>query len=132
MGFADVPNGFGALSKVPAAGWAQIFAFAGFLEVRGLAAIGGSNYKPEEPGNYGLGNLGFLGILGPIKDPKVRAQKLNAEIANGRLAMFAISAMFFQNGVTGSTGSEMYGFGENSAVIYLKVLFPALVAFGIG
>merc|ERR1712190_533892 len=30
--FSDVPNGLGALSKVPAAGLLQIFAFAGYME----------------------------------------------------------------------------------------------------
>eukprot|EP00416_Gambierdiscus_australes_P026922 CAMPEP_0171056258 /NCGR_PEP_ID=MMETSP0766_2-20121228/703_1 /TAXON_ID=439317 /ORGANISM="Gambierdiscus australes, Strain CAWD 149" /LENGTH=70 /DNA_ID=CAMNT_0011511095 /DNA_START=28 /DNA_END=240 /DNA_ORIENTATION=+ len=38
-------------------------------------------------------------------------------------------ALFFQNGVTGSTGSELYGFGDSSAVIYLKVLVPSALAF---
>merc|ERR1712241_442714 len=112
-------------------GWAQIFFFAGFIETGGLKRIGLASPKEDEPGNLGLGNLGFCGLLGSIKDPKVRATKLNAEIANGRLAMFAIIALFFQNGVTGTTGPEMYGFGENSSVIWLKVLFPSLAAFGI-
>eukprot|EP00415_Alexandrium_ostenfeldii_P002944 UN2944 len=31
--FADVPNGLGAISKVPALGWAQIVLFAGTLEL---------------------------------------------------------------------------------------------------
>jgi len=32
-----------------------------------------------------------------IADPEVRKKKLNAELANGRLAMFAIIGMFFQD-----------------------------------
>merc|ERR1712061_570307 len=44
--FAGVPNGLGALSTVPVAGWAQIFAFAGFLELV-------VNKPTGEPGNYG-------------------------------------------------------------------------------
>jgi len=120
--FSDVPNGFGAFSKVPLLGWAQIVIFAGMMEGRFLS-------NEAEPGNYGFGNLGACGLLGPVADPAERARKLNAEIANGRLAMFAIIALFFQNGVTGSTGSELYGFGDNSAVIYGKFLLPVAAAF---
>lgn len=127
--FEDVPNGLAALSKVPAVGWGQIFLFAGFIEGGGLSRFGFTP-NPNDPTDLGLGFLGAP-FLSKIKDPKVRAQKLNAEIANGRLAMFAIIAFFFQNGVTGSAGPEMYGFGENSAVILTKIFFPALAAFGI-
>jgi len=99
--FADVPNGLAALSKVPVAGWAQIFAFAGFLELY-------YNKPCGEPGNYGKGNLGLgsLGIGGSILDPKLRAKKLSAEMANGRLAMVAIIGMFFQDGLTGSAWGD--------------------------
>merc|ERR1712242_592564 len=128
--FSEVPNGLGALSKVPALGWAQIITFIGFVESGALTRFGFKR-NPNDPSDLGLGFLGACGLFGSIKDPKVRAQKLNAEIANGRLAMFAIIAFFFQNGVTGSTGPDMYGFGENSGVIWLKVLFPSLAAFGI-
>ena len=31
--FADIPNGLGAISKVPAAGWAQIVALVGIHEL---------------------------------------------------------------------------------------------------
>merc|ERR1719277_625563 len=95
LSFEDVPNGLGALSKVPAAGFAQIFAFAGFLEL--------SYNKPSgEPGNYGKGNLGLgsIGLGGSIASPTLRVKKLSAELANGRLAMVAIIGMFFQDGLT--------------------------------
>merc|ERR1711953_1341975 len=128
--FSEVPNGLGALSKVPALGWAQMITFIGFVESGALSRFGFKR-NPNDPSDLGLGFLGACGLFGSIKDPKVKATKLNAEIANGRLAMFAIIALFFQNGVTGSTGPEMYGFGENSSVIWLKVLFPSLAAFGI-
>merc|ERR1712186_95211 len=134
--FTDVPNGLGAFSKVPALGWFQIFAFCGALEITGWTFSKGQNIGVGkdasvngEPGNYGLGPLGFFNLI--KKDPAQRARKLNAELANGRLAMIAIIGLFFQNGVTGTTGPEMYGFGENSGVILLKVLFPSLAAFGI-
>jgi hypothetical protein len=94
--FADIPNGLGALSKVPVAGWGQILAFAGFLEIV-------YNKPCAEPGNYGKGflGLGSLGFSASIQDAGVRAKKLAAEVANGRLAMMAIIGMFFQDGLTG-------------------------------
>eukprot|EP00416_Gambierdiscus_australes_P032909 CAMPEP_0171089758 /NCGR_PEP_ID=MMETSP0766_2-20121228/27318_1 /TAXON_ID=439317 /ORGANISM="Gambierdiscus australes, Strain CAWD 149" /LENGTH=233 /DNA_ID=CAMNT_0011547665 /DNA_START=59 /DNA_END=757 /DNA_ORIENTATION=- len=86
--FADVPSGFAAFSKVPVEGWAQIVIFAGMMEARFAE-------NEKEPGNFGFGNLGALGLFGPVTDPAERTRKLNAEIANGRLAMFAIMALFF-------------------------------------
>merc|ERR1712014_555084 len=66
--FTDVPNGLGAFSKVPFLGWLQILAFCGALETTGWT------FK---------------------KDPSQRVRKLNAELANGRLAMIAILGMLF-------------------------------------
>ncbi|CAE8708453.1 unnamed protein product [Polarella glacialis] len=99
--FADVPSGLKALPIVPAAGWAQIVAFCGFLELV-------YNKPTGEPGNYGKGNLGLgsIGLGGSVQDPTLRAKKLNAELANGRLAMFAIIGMFFQDGLTGSAWGD--------------------------
>jgi len=123
--FEDVPNGLAALSKVPVAGWAQYFIFCGLCEFYFLK-------QEKAPGDYGLGFLGAWNVLGSIKDPKVRATKLNAELANGRLAMFAIMSLFFQNGVTGSTGGELYGWGEGSGLVYGQVLLPGLLALAVG
>merc|ERR1712137_144739 len=39
-------------------------------------------------------------------DPELRARRLNAELANGRLAMMAIIGMFFQDGLTGSAWGD--------------------------
>merc|ERR1719245_1938186 len=99
--FEDVPNGLGALSKVPIAGWAQILAFAGAIEL-------GYNKQTGEPGNYGKGflGLGSVGVSASIEDPEVRVKKLAAELANGRLAMVAIIGMFFQDGLTGSAWGD--------------------------
>jgi len=113
--FSDVPNGLGAFSKVPLAGWAQIVAFCGFIEntgfFQGKQSIGwmtdaSMTSAKGEPGNYGLGWIGAFNTLKPI--PVLRQRKLNAELANGRLAMTAIMAMLFQNGTVGSTGPEMW------------------------
>merc|ERR1712066_1035097 len=99
--FEDVPNGLKALSVVPAAGWAQIFAFVGFLELV-------YNTPTGEPGNYGKGlfGLGSVGLSASVSDPEVRDKKLRAEISNGRLAMVAIIGMFFQDGLTGSAWGD--------------------------
>merc|ERR1712048_897997 len=99
--FADVPNGLGALSKVPLAGLGQIVAFAGFIELV-------YNKKYPEPGNYGKGflGLGSVGVSTSIQNPATREKKLQAEMANGRLAMVAIIGMFFQDGLTGSAWGD--------------------------
>jgi len=99
--FSDIPNGLGALSKVPPAGWAQIFLFAGFNELV-------VNKPTGEPGNFGKGflGLGTLGLAGSIQDGEVRVKKLKAELANGRLAMMAIIGMFFQDGLTGGAWND--------------------------
>eukprot|EP00972_Heterocapsa_arctica_P041543 6124032-Heterocapsa_arctica.AAC.1 len=99
--FADIPNGLGALSKVPAAGLAQMVGFAGFLELV-------YNRPYGEPGNYGKGlfGLGSLGFSASVQNPDVRVTKLNAELANGRLAMMAIMGMLFQDGLTGSAWGD--------------------------
>merc|ERR1712054_42003 len=47
--FADIPNGLGAISKVPGAGWIQIIAYFGFCEFSG----GFKDYKTGTPGDYG-------------------------------------------------------------------------------
>ena len=99
--FADIPNGLGAISKVPELGWAQMIGFAGFLELVYNTPYG-------EPGNYGKGlfGLGSLGFSASVQDPDTRNKKLNAELANGRLAMMAIIGMFFQDGLTGSAWGD--------------------------
>merc|ERR1719220_3033258 len=97
--FADVPNGLKAFDVVPTEGWLQIIALCGFYE---LAVNTPQN--PNEPGNYGRGRLGFTGAS--IADPEQRKRSLNAELANGRLAMMAIIGMFFQDGLTGSAWGD--------------------------
>merc|ERR1719188_889403 len=97
--FADVPNGLAALGKVPGSGWAQMVAFCGAFE----AWNGIDEFKEGEPGNYGKG---FLGMFGPVADPAKRTRSLNAELANGRLAMMAIIGMFYQDGLTGSAWGD--------------------------
>merc|ERR1719221_2310330 len=108
--FADVPNGLGALSKVPLLGWMQILFFAGIIETSGF--FSGSSQpigfmkdstQDGEPGDYGIG---FPNFIGKVDDPEAKKSKLAAELANGRLAMMAIIGMFFQDGLTGSAWGD--------------------------
>merc|ERR1712228_940364 len=93
--FADIPNGLAAISKVPAAGWAQIVAYGAFCELS----------QDQSPGTpAAAGDFGFKVLTS--SDPAEKTKKLAAEIANGRLAMMAIIGMFFQDGLTGSAWGD--------------------------
>lgn len=102
LSFADCPNGINALSQVPLEGWLQILAWCGMYEW-----VINQPKHPSEPGNYYKGRLGlFPGMI--MRDPEKRKRSLNAELANGRLAMVAIFGMMMQDGVVGGTGPEMW------------------------
>merc|ERR1712115_208883 len=93
--FADIPNGLAAISKVPAAGWAQIVAYSAFCELS----------QDQSPGTAAAaGDFGFKVLTS--SDPAEKQKKLAAELANGRLAMMAIIGMFFQDGLTGSAWGD--------------------------
>merc|ERR1712151_1081588 len=99
--FADIPNGLAAVSKIPALGWTQIVAYAGYCELSGprTPAAGTEECADITPGDYGFKVL-------TSSDPAELTKKLSAEIANGRLAMMAIMGMFFQYGLTGSAWGD--------------------------
>merc|ERR1712151_675886 len=104
--FADVPNGLGALSKVPLAGWGQILAYGAFCELS----------QKQTPGTPGArGDFGWKVLTS--SDPEVVRTKLNSEIANGRLAMTAIIALFFRDGLTGTA------WGDGPVVNYIVRAF---------
>jgi len=96
--FEDIPNGLGAISKVPLLGWMQILFYGLFCENK-------AGYQRDvdtgEPGN-----MRWKPPLLVSSDPEVRKRRLNAELANGRLAMVAIIGMFFQDGLTGSAWGD--------------------------
>merc|ERR1712032_1449110 len=98
--FVEIPNGIGALTKIPLIGWAQIVLFIGFLE---KAIYTQDDSRP--PGDYArAGPLGMLNAAPlPIGDQRTR---LNAELANGRLAMFALLGMVAQDGLTGQAWGD--------------------------
>jgi hypothetical protein len=93
--FADVPNGLAAISKVPAAGWAQMVAYGAFVELSQDQSAGT---------RAAAGDFGFKVLTS--SDPAEKTNKLSAEIANGRLSMMAIIGMFFQDGLTGSAWGD--------------------------
>merc|ERR1711972_733834 len=51
--------------------------------------------------------------MGTSDDPEGRKRKLNAELANGRLAMMAIIGMFFQDGLTGSAWGDWANYTDS-------------------
>jgi hypothetical protein len=104
--FQDIPNGLAAISKVPGAGWIQIFAYAAYCEISS-GPLQNVNDPSFEPGNVGWGN--------PLvsADPETRKRRLNAEIANGRLAMMATIGMFFQDGLTGSAWGDWSNYTDS-------------------
>jgi len=100
--FADVPSGLAAISKVPAAGWAQIVAYGAFCELS----------QDQSPGTpAAAGDFGFKVLTS--SDPAEKTKKLAAEIANGRLAMMAIIGMFFQDGLTGSAWGDWASYTDS-------------------
>merc|ERR1712032_844348 len=91
--FDSIPNGLGAISKVPGLGWGQIVLYCAAVEAAG------ANSRGDGPGEFGWEVL-------TSADPEEKKKKLAAEIANGRLAMMAIIGMFFQDGLTGSAWGD--------------------------
>ena len=89
LGFADAPTGLGAVSKAPAAGWAQPVAWGAYCELS----------EAQPPGT--AASRGDFGWRLPTGQ-----NKLAAEIANVRLAVVAIIGTFLQDGLTGSVGFD--------------------------
>jgi len=93
------PHRFKGLFAVPPAGLAQIFAFVGLIE---LAWWPASNYS----GDYGCG------FFGTTYEGEEKISKLNAEMANGRLAMLGMAGAMFAEGQTGLTLGEQLDAGK--------------------
>ena len=88
-----MPDGLGGFFSIPAAGLAQIFALCGLVE---LAWWPANNYS----GDYGCG------FFGETYEGEEKVKKLNAEMANGRLAMLGVAGAMFAEGQTGQTFAE--------------------------
>ena len=65
-----------------------------------LKASGDAQYS----GDYGCGFFG----TSYNDDPETKATKLNAELANGRLAMLGIAGAMFAEGQTGETLAQQF------------------------
>merc|ERR1740116_73250 len=102
--FADIPNGLAAISKVPFTGWVQMITYAGFTEAK-------ANY--DEDVKNTPGDMGWKPPLLATEDPDTKTRRLNAELANGRLAMMAIIGMFFQDGLTGSAWGDWANYTDS-------------------
>ena len=92
--FADISNVLAAVSEVPAVGAAQVVAYFGFV---GIAA--GS--LATRPATWATTD----GKHGDLK-PSDEGPGLQSGPANSRVATVAISAMFVQSGIAGTTGPE--------------------------
>ena len=77
-----------AFVQVPLAGWIQIFGYCAYCEI---SAGYDADVNKRTPGDMGWNPPIFSG-----NDPETKTRRLNAELANGRLAMMAIIGMFFQ------------------------------------
>lgn len=85
--FESIPTGIAALSKVPGAGLAQIFAFIGLLELAVMKDVTGEG---EFVGDFRNGYIDFgWDVFSPEEQERKRAIELN----NGRAAQMGILAL---------------------------------------
>jgi len=84
--FADVPAGFGALSKIPDAGLFQLFAFIGFLEIFVMKDITGGEFV----GDF---RNGFIDYGWDTFDEETKMQKRAIELNQGRAAQMGLLAL---------------------------------------
>jgi len=85
--FESIPSGIAALSKIPAAGLAQIVAFVGFLELAVMKDVTG---EAEFPGDFRNGALDFGWDVFSVEE---QIRKRAIELNNGRAAMMGILAL---------------------------------------
>jgi len=109
--FSDIPNGGQGIFSIPPEGLAQILAFCALVE---LAWWPANKYD----GDYGCG------FFGATFDAEKKTEKLNAELANGRLAMLGIFGNMVAEAQTGQTFGEQMAAGNMSLFfVNAKLLF---------
>ena len=84
--FADVPNGFAALTTIQGAGIAQLVAFIGFLELAVMKDITGGDFV----GDF---RNGFIDFGWDSFDEETKLQKRAIELNQGRAAQMGILAL---------------------------------------
>ncbi len=96
ISFADIPNGFEALSKIPGEGLFQLFAFIGILELFVMKDIPGT-------GNEHIGDFrnGFIDFGWDKLSDEQKAQKRGIELNNGRAAQMGILALMVHEKING-------------------------------
>merc|ERR1711972_846724 len=68
-------------------------------------STGGFGYNSDQQ-KTAPGDCQWRPPLLATDDAELKTKRLNAELANGRLAMMAIIGMFFQDGLTGSAWGD--------------------------
>ncbi|EEC50684.1 protein fucoxanthin chlorophyll a/c protein [Phaeodactylum tricornutum CCAP 1055/1] len=84
--FADIPNGFAALSAIPQAGLIQIIAFIGFLETSVMKDITGGEFV----GDF---RNGYIDFGWDSFDQETKLRKRAIELNQGRAAQMGILAL---------------------------------------
>jgi hypothetical protein len=85
--FNSIPTGIAALTKIPGAGFIQILAFVGLLEIGVMKDATGEG---EFPGDF---RNGYIDFGWDTFDEETKMQKRAIELNNGRAAMMGILAL---------------------------------------
>uniref|UniRef100_A0A6T8NCK5 Plastid light harvesting protein n=1 Tax=Proboscia inermis TaxID=420281 RepID=A0A6T8NCK5_9STRA len=93
--FASIPNGFPALQSIPVAGFCQLIAFIGFLEIAVMKDVTGEG---EFPGDFRNGSIDY-GWDTFSEDTKLKKRAI--ELNNGRAAMFGTLGLMYHEAMGG-------------------------------
>mmetsp|Transcript_14232 Transcript_14232/g.41763 ORF Transcript_14232/g.41763 Transcript_14232/m.41763 type:complete len:232 (-) Transcript_14232:370-1065(-) len=99
--FSDIAHAapLDAIKMVPAAGWAQVFAAAGWFE--SVAFYRQWSKENSIPGDYGYDPLGFTKREGGFDSDELKSLRLK-EIKNGRVAMMTMAAWVSNEAIPGA------------------------------
>lgn len=96
LAFADMPNGLGALAKIPPAGILQILLFIFFMEVGVMKQVEGSF-----PGDMTYGGQNPWAKQWAKMSPEQQAKKRSIELNNGRAAQMGIFGLVVHESING-------------------------------